>query len=265
MKNKILLTLSLTVFLTGCSWNDVGFNKLNSIQESAKDTIEEISPSFNHSSKRSFIKISTPKNELLKTEIGSIEVKRIPLDDALRLAVPNAMILTEDAKVKQKMLIDIDIQEATYGDYFEYLSNLTGYRIELKDERHINISSADYMRWNVSALVSLPESSSNVGGNVKAGSAGGSSSMGITRGGDTWSDLLKGIKTILGKSGVIVDNKRLGEIYAIGDPQRLIAADKWVQRMITQSQRQILLDVAILEVSLNDGSANGINWNGVYG
>jgi hypothetical protein len=264
MKNKILFVLSLSIFLTSCSWNDVGVNKLNSIQQSAKDTIEDISPNFNHVSRRSFVKVSSPKNELLKTKIGSLKAKQIPLDDALKLIMPNALILTEDAKTNKKKLVDIDLQEATYGDYFEYLSSLTGYRIELKDKRRINISSADYMRWNVAALVGLPDSSSSVGGNVKAGSAGGASTLSFSNSGDTWADLLKGIKTILGSSGVIVDNKRLGEIYALGDPQKLIAADKWMQRMITQSQRQILLDVAILEVTLNDGSANGINWSGIY-
>jgi type II secretory pathway component GspD/PulD (secretin) len=263
MKNKILLIVIVTL-LGSCSWNDVGVNRLNSVSHEAKDSIKNISPEFNNQAKRSFVRATSPKNKLLKTKIKVLKAKGLTFKQALKLIMPNVLIIAEDAKVNQNKIVNIDIRNVTYGDYFEYLSSQTGYRIELENKNRINISSADHMRWNVSALVNMPNSNSSVGGNAKAGSAGGSSSLSLTRDNDTWGDLLKGIKTILGASGVIIDNKRLGEIYALGDPQKLAAADKWVQRMIAQSQKQILLDVAILEVSLTDGSANGIDWKGIY-
>lgn len=172
--------------------------------------------------------------------------------------------MAEDAQVNLDLTVDVAIDNITYKEYFELLSSKTGYRISLKNDNKITISSADYKRWNVAALVSLPEVKSDIGGNVKAGSAGGSSSLKFEKSDDTWEKLLEGLKEILGKSGVIVDNRRLGEIYALGEPQKLIAADKWMQRIIASSQRQILLDVAVLEVSVSDGATNGIDWKGIY-
>ncbi len=120
----------------------------------------------------------------------------------------------------------------------------TGYLISLTNDNNITISSADYKRCNVAALVSMPY----VDCNAKAGSAGGSSSLKFEKSDEK---LLEGLKEILGGSGVIVDNRRLGEIYSLGESQKLIAADKWMQRIIASSQRQILLDVAVLEVSVD--------------
>lgn len=259
------MVVILSVWLSACTWDDFGLNALNQIDERAKDNVEELSPEFNHQHRRSHISVTTEKNAALERKIKHLSlVKNIALKDALKAVLPQAYIIADDTQVNLNTPINVDVDNISYKEYFEILSSQTGYRIDLKNTNKISVSSADYKRWNVAALVSLPKATSDVGGNAKAGSAGGSSSLSFNKSDDTWDSLLEGLKEILGKSGVVVDNRRLGEIYALGDPQKLIAADKWMQRMIASSQRQILLDVAVLEVSASDGAANGIDWQAIY-
>lgn len=263
-KNIFLLPIVCT-FLFSCSIDDVSFSGLNRIDQKAKIDINQLAPELNNDQRRSFIDVKTAESELLKSKITQLNIIRpMPLKQAIMLAIPDALVIAEDSSVDLNFPVQFEIKNKTYKQFFHLLASLTNYKIDIEENLNVTISAASHKRWNIAALVNLPETTSQVGGNAKAGSAGGSTSISLSKTNDTWEDLLEGLKSILGDSGVVVDNRRLGEIYALGEPQKLAIADKWMQKMIDQSQKQINLDVAILEVALSDGSANGINWSAVY-
>jgi hypothetical protein len=265
MKYSILSLIILTSFLSSCSLEDLSFSDLNRIDQRAKLDIKKLAPELNNKQRRSFVKVKTVENELLNSKIRHLNIiSQISIKQAILMAIPRALVIAEDTSVDLSIPVQFNIKDKTYKQFFSLLSSLTGYKINIDDELNVLISSASHKRWNISALVNLPNTTSSVGGNAKAGSAGGSTSISLGKSNDTWEDLLSGLKSILGSSGVVVDNKRLGEIYALGEPQKLAIADKWMQKMIDQSQKQINLDVAILEVTLDDGSASGINWDAFY-
>jgi hypothetical protein len=265
MKYTTFLLATSIVLLSSCSLDDVTFNSLNKIDQTAKTDIKELSPELNNSQRRSFVRVKTAESRLLKTKINHLNIVRpMPLKQAILMAIPDALVVAEDTSVDLDKPVQFEIKNKNYKQFFSLLASLTGYKINIDENLDITISAASHKRWNVSALVGLPVVSTSVGGNAKAGSAGGSTSININKSNDTWEDLLSGLKKILGSTGVVADNQRLGEIYALGEPQKLAIADKWMQKMISQSQKQVNLDVAILEVSLDDGSANGINWDAFY-
>ncbi|MBW5290066.1 MAG: hypothetical protein Rsou_0498 [Candidatus Ruthia sp. Asou_11_S2] len=52
-------SILLMVLLSACTWDDFGLNALNQIDQKAKNSVEELSPEFNHSHRRSYISVTT--------------------------------------------------------------------------------------------------------------------------------------------------------------------------------------------------------------
>lgn len=216
---------------------------------------------------QSYIKIVSSKEAFLDKKIKQFFIKDASLKEILTLIFPDAYIVTEGKGINLNKSLIVDARNINYAEFLELLSSLSGYRIYLEKSNKLVISSVAYRRWNVASLVSLPEVKTTVGGNAVAGDTGNSTEITLEKDNEdntVWTDLISGIEKILGKNGVVVDNLRLGEIYASGNPDKLILADQWMKKIVESSTRQVLLDVAILEITLNDGQATGLDWNAIY-
>jgi len=64
--------------------------------------------------------------------------------------------------------------------------------------------------------------------------------------------------------GWLVENRRLGTITAYGTPNNIKLLDDWMSDMEKNMNRQIFLDVAILDVSTSKGDGRGVDWSAVY-
>ncbi|HIC46853.1 MULTISPECIES: hypothetical protein [Methylophaga] len=62
----------------------------------------------------------------------------------------------------------------------------------------------------------------------------------------------------------VVGNKRIGKITAFGKPSQIHRLDEYLSRLSTQSQRQIYMEGAILDVKTTNGHGYGIDWSAVY-
>ncbi len=257
-----LLILIVFVGMYGCQTSQELIQKSQIFDNSVEQTKAKIS-SHDGDNQQSYIKVLNSQENLLNKKIDNILVNDIELRNLLNLVFPDAYIITEGKGISLNQKISIDGKNLTQSEFLELLSSLSGYRIELEKANKLSISSVAYRRWNVASLVSLPEVETTVGG-LSTGDAGNSTQITISKDDETWEDLLAGLEKILGEGGVIVDHRRLGEIYAAGNPDRLVLADQWMKKIVESSTRQILLDVAIVEVTLNDGEATGLDWKAIY-
>jgi type II secretory pathway component GspD/PulD (secretin) len=76
-----------------------------------------------------------------------------------------------------------------------------------------------------------------------------------------WQQIVKHIKATLGTKAIVVDNQQLGTISAIGLPLKIKQVDLWLDDLIKSSNRQIHLQVQVLDVTVDNAVGQGINWN----
>jgi type II secretory pathway component GspD/PulD (secretin) len=62
----------------------------------------------------------------------------------------------------------------------------------------------------------------------------------------------------------VVGNKRLGKITAYGKPSQIRRLDEHFSKLETESQRQVHLSGAILDIKTTRGEGYGVDWNAIY-
>ncbi|MCB2425745.1 type II secretion system protein GspD [Methylophaga pinxianii] len=62
----------------------------------------------------------------------------------------------------------------------------------------------------------------------------------------------------------VVGNKRLGKITAYGKPSQIRRLDEHFSKLETDSQRQVHLSGAILDIKTTRGEGYGVDWNAIY-
>jgi MSHA biogenesis protein MshL len=99
--------------------------------------------------------------------------------------------------------------------------------------------------------------------------AGGSTAQSVessrvttTSDNDFWNDLTKGVQTIIGsgEGRSVVVNSNAGVIMVRAMPGELRSVDQYLKAMSIVVERQVMLEAKIIEVSLSDQYATGINW-----
>lgn len=62
----------------------------------------------------------------------------------------------------------------------------------------------------------------------------------------------------------VVGNKRLGKITAYGKPSEIKRLDEHFSRLVEESQRQVHLQGAILDIKTTRGEGYGVDWDAIY-
>jgi MSHA biogenesis protein MshL len=89
-----------------------------------------------------------------------------------------------------------------------------------------------------------------------------SSRVTTTSNNDYWSELSDSITSIIGKEGgrSVVVNPTAGVIVVRALPTELRSVEQYLKAMSLVVERQVMLEAKIIEVSLNDQFATGVNW-----
>jgi MSHA biogenesis protein MshL len=89
-----------------------------------------------------------------------------------------------------------------------------------------------------------------------------SSRVTTTSDNDFWSDVGSAVRTIIGSGAgrSVVINSNSGVILVRALPSELRSVEQYLKAMSLVVERQVMLEAKIIEVSLNDQFATGINW-----
>src|SRR4030095_3483515 len=79
---------------------------------------------------------------------------------------------------------------------------------------------------------------------------------------DFWGDVRTAVRTIIGETEgrTVVVNANAGIIMVRALPKELRAVEQYLKAMSLIVERQVMLEAKIIEVSLADQYATGINW-----
>lgn len=203
------LAIALSAVLTGCSMVDV--NPL-----SAPEAAETPRPEIKSPEPRSFVRISSPKHQILgmRTRVNR---QNVSLMDAI-LAVnglKNYQVVRKDSAVNMAYTIkDIRVSDMSVGDYLNYLSSVTNYHIELDFDGNtpvITVASMIMKKWNLQAMSNMPKAEissglsatissgvSDDGEDDDSGSNGSGAKITINHTDDVWADTIENAKLIMG-------------------------------------------------------------------
>lgn len=77
---------------------------------------------------------------------------------------------------------------------------------------------------------------------------------------DLWGDLKDVIEGIIGGGNVVL-SPQAGIVSVTASPDKLRAVGDFIDTLESRLQRQVILEARIIEVTLNDGYQQGINWS----
>ena len=281
----------LALGICACAGPDISIDGINSPQPLE---IPVATPALPAPS-RPFVRVKRPaaKNSNLAV---TLNLRDATLGECLTRADPNLNVVPSAPEIDLARLYSIRVNNLTLTQYLEILEGVTGYALKLDPDHPIVHVSAYLTRsWDVSTFASHGQSRLKIGQTVSLSSsassetgedsAEGSAIVTYDHTDSPWDDLLANARKILGLSesaaptpaaltetsppaapsqAWLVADRRLGLLRAKGPVTKIQELDVWLTEQTRQGARQILMAVAILDVSREKGSGSGLDLGILY-
>ena len=164
------------------------------------------------------------------------------------------------------------------------ISSATGLRWELRDN-DIYWSEVETRTYPIPMIAGSTSYNSTVGGSLTSttggtstgtttgatstgGAGSGTSTQTVSRGASgisVWKDLEAQIKNMLSKRGTMFVSESTATLTVTDYPNQLASIENFVSVLNAELTRQVMVQVDVIEVTLNDRSAHGIDWTLVGG
>ena len=286
----LTLVLMLILMLSGCTTNE-NKESIDTIVE--KMLSKEYSPIvFNPEPTPAFIVVKEPKDLKLEQKVNVSIKQPINIIAAIDFA-DSTLSISPDSGVDLNKKFNVKFNNQTLGVYFDFLENITGYHIELIDGV-VYIKSIQTQTWHLQSLsldnVEISSAKNDIGASTQEKQTNV----------DSWDEIIKQVKIIMNlddrpkflfkiikavkkgaqegakegskegdkeeaeeqiKAFSVVHNKQLGTVTVTGMPKKLEQVDIWLSGLIKSSNRQVHLQVQVLDVTIDESIGQGINWN----
>ena len=240
---------------------------------------------------RPFIRLQSPgaKNAELPVTLNLTEAT---LSECVTSADPALTVMPATPEIDLNRPCDVRVNDLSLQQYLGILEGITGYALELDpDHPIVHVSSYRTRSWDVSTFAAQGQARIQVGQAVSLSSSSGGNED-DEDGGDgesvsnepivtfdhtdsPWDDLLANARAILGLDTFaaedsqsaqtwLVADRRLGSLRARGPIVRMQELDIWLDEQTRRGARQVLMAVAILDVSREEGVGGGLDLGILY-
>lgn len=242
---------------------------------------------------RPFVRIRQPHAENADLSV-TLNLREVTLAECLTRADPALNLVPATPEIDLSQRYSVRVNNLSLRQYLDILEGMTGYALELDPELPIvHVSSYLTRSWDVSTFAGHGQAKLKVGQAVSLSSSAGSknsesgeddsqseegaATVTYDHTDSPWEDLLANARSILGLSGTsaeptrgtplqtwLVADQRLGLLRARGPVSRIHELDAWLTEQTRRGARQILMAVAILDVSREEGSGGGLDLSLLY-
>lgn len=242
---------------------------------------------------RPFVRIKQPHSENADLSV-TLNLREVTLAECLTRADPALNLVPTTPEIDLSQRYSVRVNNLSLRQYLDILEGMTGYALELDPELPIvHVSSYLTRSWDVSTFAGHGQAKLKVGQAVSLSSATGSkdgennqdnsqseegaATVTYDHTDSPWEDLLANARSILGVSDTgtaptpgaplqtwLVADQRLGLLRARGPVSRIHELDAWLTEQTRRGARQILMAVAILDVSREEGSGGGLDLSLLY-
>lgn len=219
-----------------------------------------------------------------------LSVSEAPVNQVLLGIVsgtPYSMLVSPDVKGQ----ISVQLKDTTVPEALDALRELYGYEYKVEGKRiHVSNAKIATRLYKVNYIVGLRKGRSDIavtaGAASTSGSSGGSSkasSVESSQEADFWHELETSLKSVLQCSSsssqavggdaqaapaqnscadnTVLVNPMSGTVFVRAMPQELRIVDELLGMMQESIARQVILEAKIIDVELNEGAQQGINWS----
>jgi MSHA biogenesis protein MshL len=113
--------------------------------------------------------------------------------------------------------------------------------------------------YDVNFIATTRAATTNVGGSVA--SNGSFARVTSTTTADVFSDLMKGVQSLLSEHGTYSVDRKAGLVQVTDFPEELERVAAYLDAVHDRVHRQVQIDARVLEVELNDAAQQSIDWN----
>ncbi len=177
------------------------------------------------------------------------------------VSVPEVMTIASD-------LYDLDVQRN--GQLYRVLPGGVRTRLFAIDYLHFKRQGGSETRVSSGQVSSARNSGNSQGQSGSSGQSESASSLVGTRistetESDFWTDLDRTVRMILagGENSQVITNPGAGLVMVRATPLQLQLIEQYLTKTELIMQRQVVLEAKILEISLNEGYQQGINWSDI--
>ncbi|MFP2769494.1 pilus (MSHA type) biogenesis protein MshL [Oceanisphaera sp. KMM 10153] len=167
--------------------------------------------------------------------------------------------------------ISLNLSQVSLADTMAAISRLYGYGIEQQGGVYqvypngvrTRTFSVNYLMLSRDGLSQTAISGSSLSSGEDGNSAGNSSTrINTESSNDFWADLESALGRLIGNEDgrVVVTNPQAGLVSVRAAPDELALVEDFLNRAERQLKRQVILEARIIEVELNDGYEQGIDW-----
>ncbi|MBM7454765.1 MSHA biogenesis protein MshL [Oceanisphaera litoralis] len=168
--------------------------------------------------------------------------------------------------------ISLNLRQVTLADTLTAISRLYGYGIEQQGGVYqvypngirTRTFSVNYLMLSRNGRSQTAISGSSLSSDENGGNGAGNSSTRINTesSNDFWADLESALDRLIGneEGRVVVTNPQAGLVSVRAAPDELALVEDFLNRAERQLKRQVILEARIIEVELNDGFEQGIDW-----
>jgi MSHA biogenesis protein MshL len=182
-------------------------------------------------------------------QLYSFKARNLPLRDALGLlAKAHSLNIVADPDVGGA--ITVDFQNVPLSKAFDILLTSLGYSWE-DDQGVIRVHSSITRTFEVD-YIQTKRSAATPGG---TGTAGGSESAAF------WQEFEAQIRSLLSRKGSLTINRLTGTVMVTDLPAKVEQISRFIGLMREGMYRQVDIEVRIVEVTLSDNFALGLDWS----
>lgn len=296
--NRTFLTLLLVLFLTACSNNPLMRTSQATSTDAATaidDAMAEAEVEQRRNARAEAMSggvpedvsaalmpsLSSPTNDEDRFDVNARGLAAGPFFEALVEGSRYNVVIHPDVAAT----IDLRLQDVTVPEVMDIAGDLYGLDIQRSgrlfrvgaDSVQTRMFPIDYLhfkrRGGSETRVSSGQVSSSRDNSTGAGSSRGSSDDNTTANlvgtristeteSDFWQDIERALKMIIGTAdgSQVIVNAGAGLVMVRSDGESLSHVEEYLRRTQLIMQRQVVLEAKILEIGLNEGYQQGINW-----
>jgi MSHA type pilus biogenesis protein MshL len=178
-------------------------------------------------------------------QLYSFKARQLPLRDALGLlAKAHGLNIVADPEVSG--IVSVDFQNVPLSKAFDILLSSLGYSWE-DDQGVIRVYSSITRTFEVDYIQAKRST----------GAAGGGGGEGAA----FWQEFETQIRSLLSPKGRLIVNRLTGTVMVTDLPARVELASRFIGLMREGMYRQVDIEVRIVEVTLSDNFALGLDWS----
>ncbi len=248
----VIITMMSSMLLASCfSGNTKTGVKVDALLERVHKQ-----PEFYKERAAIFVAVKKAKDTRLDAIVNVSTVEPINIMAAISYADDTLSVSpSSGVDVSQKNIPPIKFLDQPLREYLKYLENQTGWSIELEStngrQAVVYIRNVKMKTLHVQAL-----SMSLDGG--EDGASGSSFGEIVKQVNDIMNS--KYNITVASIKPIVTSNQQLGIIQITGSPNNVNAAEAWVSNLVKNSNRQIHLQVQVLDVRVDESVGRGIDW-----